>query len=334
MTTTYGSSERIFAWLGVPFSKAETKLAVKMMHDCHICLRDGLAENDLTSLLATINSKHPHFPSELHSSTGQRGTALPTCSDDHISGGRRFIKKLAHLVQSTSIVGYSGLMIYFLGPPSHLPWASRNSKASVTRTITRTWALFFSNRSARARGTARSLVNLMVSMSGAACTDALDKVFAPLGLVQDLPVGRISVDYTRSVDQLFIDVARYIIADSGLDLEAFGMVYTLPPFTADENFSATFDPSVPSWVPDWRQRVYKWSMSSSSTLTADGQPLYNAWPGSEVRVRFSEREVELVGYVADHLLVQTMTDVFDEERTGADFGTVRAWRHDTGWSKY
>jgi hypothetical protein len=174
----------------------------------------------------------------------------------------------------------------------------------------------------------------MVSMSGAACTDALDKVFAPLGLVQDLPVGRISVDYTRSVDQLFTDVARYIITDSGLDLEAFGMVYTLPPFTADENFSATFDPSVPSWVPDWRQRVYKWSMSSSSTLTADGQPLYNAWPGSEVRVRFSEREVELVGYVADHLLVQTMTDVFDEERTGADFGTVRAWRHDTGWSKY
>jgi hypothetical protein len=69
MTTIYESSERIFAWLGVPFSKAETKLAVKMMHDCHICLRDGLAENGLTSLLATIDSKHPYFPSKLHLST-------------------------------------------------------------------------------------------------------------------------------------------------------------------------------------------------------------------------------------------------------------------------
>jgi hypothetical protein len=334
MTTIYEKSHRIFAWLGVPFSKAETKLAIHMMHDLHIYLRDGLekSNDDIASVLATVDSKHSCFPRE-------PGSPVWTAWDG-IAGmfNQPYFHRVWIYQEATTprpIDFHCGIFKFdetlFSAAVSFgmtfSEYQGFDDRFVEATSIGSNVGLIGHARSTREKGTETSLIELMEQLRQADCTNAMDRVFATLGLAQDLPVGRISVDYMKSVDQLFVDVARYLIADSGLGLGALRSVYTPTPFTARRYLSETFHPRVPSWVPDWRQRGIL-EFPSSLYLTADGKPLCNAWPGTEVQAQFSDREIELVGCVAENLQIQTMTHICDRSGTpGTFWDTARAWHH-------
>ena len=73
------------------------------------------------------------------------------------------------------------------------------------------------------------------------CTDLRDKVYGILGLVNSDLASTISVDYRKSIDEVYTDFAASIVRYTGT-LEILGMSYSSP---SEQSL-------LPSWVPDFR----------------------------------------------------------------------------------
>lgn len=79
---------------------------------------------------------------------------------------------------------------------------------------------------------------------------------------------------------LFVDVAQYLITEDADGLKSLRYVFAPAAESTQEPFRATFQPALPSWVPDWRQKIYLESAFSNFMKTADdGLPLYTPLPG-------------------------------------------------------
>jgi hypothetical protein len=109
-------------------------------------------------------------------------------------------------------------------------------------------------------------------------TDARDKVYAPLGLVADASSSLLKPDYTKSVAEVYTDVARASMAILGKELDFLGYVEQ----KADETeamLSHHVD-ELPSWVPNWSLRVLSKPLpkriTSSDLSQGSSSNIYNA----------------------------------------------------------
>lgn len=125
--------------------------------------------------------------------------------------------------------------------------------------------------------------------------------------------------------ELFIDVARYLITEDTDGLQTLRYVFTPTAESTQEPFRASYQPALPSWVPDWRQKIYLESAFSNFMKTVnDGLPLYTPLPGP-VSVRVEGQQLHVDGVVMRDMEIASMTGIWDDYD--------RSWQTPLTWYK-
>lgn len=331
MKEIYEGAASTFAWLGIPFDEEETKLAVELMRDFNKYLHSGLRANndDIEIVLRGIDASHAAFP-------GTTGTKQWTAWDGI---AEMLNQPYWHRVWIYQEATTPGPITFFCGEHS---FKDILLSATISFGITFSKLPHFptrfveaagpggsagdisSARLAREKGRGRCLIDLMQEMRKADCTNARDRVYAPLGHAVDVPTGRIDVDYKRTVGELYTDVMRYLLLETRLDLAALGFVFTPAPESRNGYLKMMFETEVPSWVPDWRQRVSILGFSHDKYLGVDKCPLYCPAPGvSEVKIYGMELHVR--GFVVESVEITMLTDIFDDPKG--------SWKAPYAWYK-
>jgi len=331
MKDIYERADRIFAWLGLPFDEEETRLAVTLMHDFHRYLFEGLKKHndDIDVVLSTVTKCHDGFPAV---SASRVWTAWDGIAE-------MFNQSYWHRVWVYQEATTPGRIHFFCGV---------NEFNDTLLSATICFAQIFSNfpefnarfvqsagfassasslssaRLGREKGKSRRLIDLMLQVKKAKCTDPRDKVYAPLGHAIDVTPGQITIDYRRRLVDVYIDVARSALFQSNMrGLEMLGLVFTPAIDASDRDLSMTYEPRMPSWVPDWRHRVAIPRLVNSTKATEDTMPLYNPCPGTAMGACIDGEELELRGFVASQLCIEMLTNIWDDAE--ASLRTPRAW---------
>jgi hypothetical protein len=148
----------------------------------------------------------------------------------------------------------------------------------------------------------------LLSMRGTFCTDARDRIYAPLGMATDVPTGSISIDYQIDVNQLYVDVACFLLIDSVESLDMLGAVYA-PTTERDDEHS-----SLPSWVPDWRLNYWVPGFGldrNDGQLRGNREYWYNPYPG-DVGAHIEGAVLIVEGLVMRTVDILSMTDVWED----------------------
>ncbi|KAL9107326.1 MAG: hypothetical protein Q9227_007778 [Pyrenula ochraceoflavens] len=145
------------------------------------------------------------------------------------------------------------------------------------------------------------------------CTDPRDKIFASLGHATDVGPDQVAVDYGKNPVEVYVDVAQFALLHPSMQgLEVLSLVFSSADDASHEPLSETFEPRMPSWVLDWRYKVSIGRLVNSDRATEDGIPLYNSYPRSIVEACVCDKELEIKGYVANELRIETVTNIWDD----------------------
>lgn len=102
-------------------------------------------------------------------------------------------------------------------------------------------------RTSRGAGICIRLIELMTLMRRTSCTDARDKVFAPLGHATDIDTSLLTIDYTKSLRDVYIDLVRFMIADHSRSSLAFlSHIYAPAEDASSEIWMVRPSPPLPS----------------------------------------------------------------------------------------
>ncbi|KAH7396534.1 heterokaryon incompatibility protein-domain-containing protein [Phaeosphaeria sp. MPI-PUGE-AT-0046c] len=329
MKDIYESAANIFAWLGVPCNEQETKLAVKLMSKFNEHIVDTLRDNnnDNNFLSRSINVTHPGFPSEPESEVWKAWEGITGIFN------RSYWQRVWIYQEATT----PGEIIFFCGKhafyvkllyatigfveafSAHPNFPARFAKAMGPTASARN---VLSTRLLRSKPEDQVLADQMQVIRNADCTDPHDRVYAALGHALDVPAGRITVDYNMPIVELYIDVMRYLLLEADLNIRALGFVFTTAPNSSHEVLEAKVEPELPSWVPDWRQRVSIWWFPHEEFLEAYGNPLYSPMPGRP-ELSIDGAVLHVQGFVVEFVEITMLTDIFDEPRMSWE--TPYAW---------
>jgi hypothetical protein len=320
MKGIYEGAAGTFAWLGVPYDEQETRLAIQLMQRFNKNLHDGLRDNnnDIDIVLRGIDASHPGFPTAPESE--------PYTAWDGIA--EMFNQPYWHRVWIYQEATTPSPITFFCGEHCF-----NDTLLSATVAFGITFSKFpafpvhfikavgsgggagdiSSARLSREKGGGRRLIDLMQEMRKADCTNSCDRVYAPLGHAVDVPTGRIIVDYKRTVVDLYTDVMRYLLLETDLELAALGYVFTPAHDSQNDYLRTRFDAEVPSWVPDWRQRVSISGFSHEKYLAEDKRPLYCPAPG-RCDIRICGSELHVKGFVVQSAEITMLPDIFDDPK--------------------
>lgn len=121
------------------------------------------------------------------------------------------------------------------------------------------------------------------------CSDPKDKVYGLLGLVKDLTVDDLKVDYGQTVQNVYISAAKALV-------QKFGTLTWLCQAILQENHN---EHNSPSWVPDWSSNDYVSDMTDFAP-----RPSVSASGSLPPRAHFSVDNLTLkvVGFQIDEVL--------------------------------
>ena len=166
-----------------------------------------------------------------------------------------------------------------------------------------------SRESLPAGATQRTLLELLLESRQTACTDPRDKVFSLIPHASDVAADAIPIDYSKTLEQVSADVVRFMLSSSSTPyMEVFGLVYTPWPDARHKNLRQTFQPPLPSWMPDMRQCV---SIPNLNERRADMGPVYTTCPIQTVSASINGAELHIQGIVSSQT-ISFLTNVWDQ----------------------
>jgi hypothetical protein len=139
------------------------------------------------------------------------------------------------------------------------------------------------------------------------CEDPRDKVYECLVMAADVLESEIIPDYTKSVEEVYVDVVRYFLTrEEPHSLDFLGSVVRLSP---EYPLASHFPQSdLPSWVPDWTLQCSLYAFEKYLEVGAySSERAYNASSGLSCRVSMDGRRLYLSGMEVD-----TISEVLPE----------------------
>jgi hypothetical protein len=133
-------------------------------------------------------------------------------------------------------------------------------------------------------------------------TDPRDKVYALVGLTTARDDSRLTIDYSASVRQVFIDVVKYILVSS----RKLDIICSFP--------QGVNDYELPSWVPDWTFGQSKFGTPLVSLVVRRGEKAFNSHGGSIAQsdVRLGDQILIANGILLSHVQAVGQKGSFEE----------------------
>ena len=98
----------------------------------------------------------------------------------------------------------------------------------------------------------RRFIKLLSSFRKCHSSDLRDKVYALLGLADDQPARMITIDYSKSVEAVYLECAELLVKNGdGMEMLEQAGISGLP----HAGHSSSVRLNLPSWVPDWSQET-------------------------------------------------------------------------------
>ncbi|KAI1163058.1 hypothetical protein F5B18DRAFT_621826 [Nemania serpens] len=149
----------------------------------------------------------------------------------------------------------------------------------------------------RERGAYVRLFTVLELIRPFECRDPRDKLYASLGLAADLSETDIGPDYTKSIEGVYTDIARFSLSHSeryGLDF--LGLVVYFP-----EELGGTLS-DLPSWVPDLRIRISMYAFERYLNVDDFRSPrAYNAGGNGGGLATIDGHWLRVYGFVLDSI---------------------------------
>lgn len=331
MKKVFEKATVIYAWVGLPSNTEEVRLAVELMYAFDEMLKAGLESNDddLLAVTAGIGPDSAGYPrkSEPDNARAWHGLAWifqqPYWHRTWIYQEATTPGKVCFVVGSETFHHqHLGATLYTGRQFAHFPDFTEQV-GDHSRRMSLVWRLHSERISREQRPSGRALLSLMADIRVTHCADYRDKVYAILGLASDVGPGDFSVDYQRSLTDLYIDVVRLSQRrQHQLPFAFLGHVQIAAPDSADPSLNQSYEPAMPSWVPDWRQRITRSSLSAPNDRHWNVLSLpYDASKGTEPSLAIRGHELHVRGLCFDR--VEEVFPIWDESSSKPS--TPQAW---------
>lgn len=132
------------------------------------------------------------------------------------------------------------------------------------------------------------------------CADPRDKVYAIRGLACDLRKTDLVPGYKKSIEAVYTDVVAFALRSSEIGLDILGYVGRPAQGAKNRHLLEIPSPALPSWVPDWRQRVYLSPFAKILThLEIPQQSIYNAAANTKLDANINDNLLSVQGFCID-----------------------------------
>ncbi|MCJ1251249.1 hypothetical protein MMC30_008480 [Trapelia coarctata] len=333
MTSIYKRASLVLVWLGLP--SATSDFALQKMRDFEKYMFDTVRAHggDSITALASISPQDERFHGPPDTEAARAWPAFTElCSRKWWT--RTWIVQEASLNQQVAI---------FCGNQG-IEWKSLISNVFVSMELARypgfQHLLGFGNGLAMRLDQVRirvqssqsdfKLIEVLHVLRTYDHTDPRDKVYAGLGLATDVAAGDVVPDYSKSFDEVYMDVVRFCLGHSPQEhrLDFLGAVIR-PALDSD---CLAFEGEVcPTWTPDWRGMfgIHELSKSFGGSTELEGQRVYNASKDSVAEASIEGRQLLVKGISVDRV---AQLSTISEEEVG--ISTERSWISENLEGKY
>ena len=150
-------------------------------------------------------------------------------------------------------------------------------------------------RGTRESGAYMRLLSILECIRNFKCEDPRDKVYAGLGMAADVLGSEIVPDYRKSLEEVFIDVVKFVLTHPSLhSLDFLGAV--IRPYNAP----LPWDTDLPSWVPDWSVQVHSYALKKYLNAEEFGsERVYSASAHVQKPIWIDGRRLHCEGFALD-----------------------------------
>lgn len=344
MRHIYDHAFSVYVWLELPCDEEETRLAVEMMEKCSQRMDDDFKANNNQLLYATslkLAERDSETAPEPGTERYRAWLGITNMFNDRPYWRRSWIYQEAtgpahtcyfcggHSFGAHMISSALAMSIYFMNHPnldSELCFGIFISGARDVDGFRRNGNFY----------NGAALLTLLNAIRPTSCTDPRDKVYAVRGMAEDLGAGDVVPDYSRSVEAVYTDVARFSLSQPSDGLNIFGHV-VFPP--ADSTLMGCMHdgPRIPTWTPDWRDilgvRPFSERLNGQSgyyTLDTDEKAYRAHGPNPTHNAHVEGASLKLDGYYVDR--VSTVLPMWEQD--WQDMRVVKSWAPSNGDKLY
>lgn len=257
MKQLFENAHRVYGWLGLPHDEEEISLGVKLLKKLRSLYDEQRAlGNDLNLAILNITQKHPNIVPRPES-VWYKGWLGIIYLFRRPYWGRIWIHQEATgPAQTTYRCGRYEFSRAEFDIGVDMRWHFRRSTVvdpDIFRGTNHSSGLSrFRTRNGDFGTRGANLLTIISNARNAKATDPRDNVYALLALADDVLLGAMIPDYTKSVQEVYADVVHFTLAKPNHRLEIFGQV-SEPCDEAGGSKEIHEGQRLPSWVPDFQQ---------------------------------------------------------------------------------